>query len=307
MKMKKALIFTSNLSAAASLCYAANALAEESVLLVLGAEDEARALADKAGKTLWLGPCAEGSIPESYTGAVEKAVKDEGAELVIMGNGTRDRCIAAKLAVRLNAGVVTDPGAVSVSEEGLVAKRNVYGGAAEASIACKAAINVLVMAGGLFDETLPAAAGDFVVCPSEPENNGISLLGVAPKEEESVDLAVAKRIVGVGRGLNGAENLPAVEAFAAKLGAELGCTRPIAEEEKLMARSRYIGVSGATIRPDVYFACGISGQVQHTVGIGDSKLIVAINKDAKAPIMQNCDIGIVGDMSKIIPQLTELF
>ena len=122
-----------------------------------------------------------------------------------------------------------------------------------------------------------------------------------------MDIAVAKRIVGVGRGLGSQDKLAAVESFAARLGAELGCTRPIAEEEHWMARSRYIGVSGATVRPDVYFALGISGQVQHIVGVSDSKLIIAINKDAKAPIFQNCDIGLVADMNKVLPQLTELF
>ena len=98
-----------------------------------------------------------------------------------------------------------------------------------------------------------------------------------------------------------------MEALGAKLGAEIGCTRPIAEEEHWLARNRYIGVSGISVRPNLYMALGISGQVQHMVGVSDARLIVAVNKDAKAPIFQNCDIGLVADMNKVLPQLTELF
>ena len=130
---------------------------------------------------------------------------------------------------------------------------------------------------------------------------------MAAKQEEAVNIVAAKRVVGVGRGLGSQDNMAAVEALGAKLGAELGCTRPIAEEEHWMARSRYIGVSGVTIRPNLYFALGVSGQIQHMVGVGDAKLIVAVNKDAKAPIFQNCDIGLVADINKVLPQLVELF
>ena len=102
------------------------------------------------------------------------------------------------------------------------------------------------------------------------------------------------------------EKLAAAESLAAKLGAEMGCTRPIAEEQHWMSRSRYIGVSGATVKPELYVALGISGQVQHMVGASSSKIIVAINKDAKAPIFQDCDLGLVADMNKVLPKLTEL-
>lgn len=306
MKMKKAFVFSADASAVRRLCSAANALAEQSVAAVLGAKDTAEALTDAANKVLYLGEKDEGYIVESYAGALAQTAKDEGADLVILACGTRDRCIAGRLAVMLDAGVITDVGAVEVTPDGLSAKRNVYGGAAEASIKSGKGVTVLCMSPALFDETLPAAVGELVDAPARPDNNGISFVSVSPKTEETVDLSAAKRVVGIGRGLNGADNLPAVEAFAAKLGAELGCSRPIAEEDKLLARSRYIGVSGAVIRPDVYFACGISGQVQHTVGVKDAKVIIAVNKDAKAPIMSNCDYGIVGDMNKILPQLTEL-
>ena len=224
---------------------------------------------------------------------------------MLLGTGKRDRCIAAKLAVRLDAAVFTDASEVSLTEDGLCVKRKIYGGAAEATVRSGSAVTILSVSAGIFPDG-GKRQGEVIEKPAQPDDCGITLVSTAAKQEETADLTAAKRIVSVGRGLGGAENLPAVEALAAKLGAELGCTRPIAEEDKLLAKSRYIGVSGATVRPDVYIACGISGQIQHTVGADSSRLIIAINKDAKAPIMQNCDYGIVGDMHKIIPLLTQL-
>lgn len=110
----------------------------------------------------------------------------------------------------------------------------------------------------------------------------------------------------IGRGLAKQEDLEMVYAFAAKLGAEVGCSRPIAQGENWMAISRYIGVSGVMLKPDIYVALGISGQVQHTVGVRDAKIIIAVNKDKNAPIFKQCDYGIVGDIYKVVPALTEL-
>lgn len=113
-------------------------------------------------------------------------------------------------------------------------------------------------------------------------------------------------LVKIGRGLTKQEDLEMVYAFAAKLGAEVGCSRPIAQGENWMAISRYIGVSGVMLKPDIYVALGISGQVQHTVGVRDAKIIIAVNKDKNAPIFKQCDYGIVGDIYKVVPALTEL-
>lgn len=307
MKLKKALVFSADSANISALCSGANLLAESSVALVLGAKSAAEELTAWADKVIWLGEKAEGAIVESYTAAIAEAVKAEGAELVIVSTGTRDRCIAAKLAVRLGAGVITDAGAVSVSDEGKVeAKRNVYGGAAEATVRAEG-LSILVCAAGVFEELKAAQPGAVVEAVAIPEDCGISFISSAAKQEETVNLGAAKRVVGIGRGVGEEKNVAAAAAFAAKLGAELGGTRPIAEEAHYIARSRYIGVSGVSIRPDVYFALGVSGQVQHMVGANDSKLIVAINKDAKAPIFANCDIGLVADMNKVLPALTELF
>jgi electron transfer flavoprotein alpha subunit len=96
-----------------------------------------------------------------------------------------------------------------------------------------------------------------------------------------------------------------LEEFTALIKAELGCSRPLAEGVNWLPRERYIGVSGAIIKPEVYFAIGISGQVQHMVGVNQAKVIIAINKDKTAPIFQQCDYGVIGDLYKILPALQE--
>lgn len=308
MKLKKAFVFSADLSALAGLCSGANLLAESSAALVLGSKTQAEELLPKADKVIWLGEKDKSAIVESYTGAIQQAIQREEPQILLMSGSTRDRCIAAKLAIRLNAGVITDAAGLTVTEEGKIqVRRNVYGGAAEAVLEGESALTIVLVPGGLFEDLPAAQPGVLEEAVAAPEDMGVTLVSVAAKQEEAVNIVAAKRVIGVGRGLGSQENLAAVEALGAKLGAEIGCTRPIAEEEHWLARNRYIGVSGVSIRPNLYMALGVSGQIQHMVGVSDAKLIVAINKDAKAPIFQNCDIGLVADMNKVLPQLTELF
>ena len=164
---------------------------------------------------------------------------------------------------------------------------------------------VVVLAPGSFEDLKGEAAEkesvDFAA-PAHPAK----FVERREKQGETVNLSAAKRAVGIGRGLAKQEDLEMVYAFAAKLGAEVGCSRPIAQGENWMAISRYIGVSGVMLKPDIYVALGISGQVQHTVGVRDAKIIIAVNKDKNAPIFKQCDYGIVGDIYKVVPALTEL-
>ena len=124
------------------------------------------------------------------------------------------------------------------------------------------------------------------------------------KAAASVDLTKAKRVIGIGRGIAKQEDIAMIEAFAKAIGAEIGCSRPIAEGEHWMERERYIGVSGTQLKADIYIALGISGQIQHMVGAADCGVILAVNKDKNAPIFKDADAGIVGDLYKIVPELT---
>ena len=132
----------------------------------------------------------------------------------------------------------------------------------------------------------------------------VKLVETRPKEGESVDLSAAPRIVGIGRGLGKREDVALGEQLAAALGAELACTKSLADFGWL-GEDRIVGLSGAKTVPDVYLGVGISGQVQHTVGIAQAKLIAAVNTDKDAPIFALADSGIVGDLYQVVPALVE--
>ena len=120
-----------------------------------------------------------------------------------------------------------------------------------------------------------------------------------------VEPSKARLVVSVGRGIGSQENIAIAAALSNAIGAELGCSRPVAENEKWMDRERYVGISGIMIKPELYLALGISGQIQHMVGANGAQILMAINKDKNAPIFQFADYGIVGDLMKIVPALTE--
>ena len=115
----------------------------------------------------------------------------------------------------------------------------------------------------------------------------------------------AKRILDVGRGLAAKEDLEMVRALAKVIGAEVGCSRPVAENNKWLPKANYMGITGVQVKPDFIITLGVSGQVQHIGGINKSKVIISVNKDKAAPIFKNCDFGLVGDIYKIVPALIE--
>ena len=119
----------------------------------------------------------------------------------------------------------------------------------------------------------------------------------------TVDLSVAKKVVCSGRGVGKKEDLALVNELAQALGAEIACTRPLAEGLDWLPIERYIGISGATIRPDLYLGVGVSGAAQHLIGMSHSRVVVAINKDKNAPIFTNADYGIAGDLYEVVPAL----
>jgi len=158
---------------------------------------------------------------------------------------------------------------------------------------------------GLF-EALPASAeatGEVVALSFVQPQSRWVLRERKPKPPASVNLAAAKKVVCPGRGVQKQEDLQMMFELAQLLGAEVGATRPLCEGLDWLPRERYIGVSGAFIKPDLYLGIGVSGQVQHTVGITESRVVAAINKDEEAPIFQQADYGIVGDLYQIVPAL----
>ncbi|NSL51904.1 electron transfer flavoprotein subunit alpha/FixB family protein [Bacillus sp. P2(2020)] len=123
--------------------------------------------------------------------------------------------------------------------------------------------------------------------------------------EQTVDLKSSRKIVSIGRGINKQEDIGIVEQLANAIGAQLGCSRPIVEDFKWLKPERQVGLTGTIVAPDLYVAIGISGQIQHAVGIKDAKVIVAINNNKNAPIFEIADYGIVGDLYEVVPKLQQ--
>ena len=245
--------------------------------------------------------CA-GVVAESYAKPVADLLRSRGAALVVVDAGTQSRLLAGQVAAHLGVSPVTAVG-ITLGDP-LVVTRTVFGGLAVATEEITSEVAAVVVSPGVLPASEESGAGASEIVSLEP-TPGTTLLETRAKGGQTVDLSAAKRVVGVGRGFASAPDLDLARALATKLGAEMACSRPIAEGVNWMPAERYLGVSGATITPDLYVAIGISGQVQHLVGVNNAKVIVAINKDKNAPIFDHADFGVVGDLYAVLPELTK--
>jgi electron transfer flavoprotein alpha subunit len=293
--MSEVWIVTNDEAAGNALAASARAFGERVCAVSLGAG--ALAAAD-----LSLVVDTDPSVPvEAYAPAVAELLKARAATRVVLDARVQSRLLAGQVGAALGVSPVNVSGIVSTDP--LVVSRVAYGGLAVATEELSAPVAVLVLGPGAVSAGETVGEGAAEATAASP-SAGIVLLETRPKGGEAIDLTAAKRVVGVGRGFAAEPDLELARVLAAKLGAEVACSRPIAEGVNWMPAERYLGVSGATIKPDLYLAIGISGQVQHLVGVNHSKVIVAVNKDPKAPIFAQADFGVVGDLYQVLPALT---
>jgi electron transfer flavoprotein alpha subunit len=237
--------------------------------------------------------------------ALAQVAREAGAEYVLLGSTRRGKELAGRLAQKLGAGAVTDCSSMYVADGALVGCRYALGGATVAEERIDTPVKVFAVMPKAFAVEGPQAGAGEVVSPSlSLAPSKVTVADRKPREGETVDLAAAPLIIGIGRGFGKREDLALANDLAAALGAEIGCTKSLADFEWL-PEDRIIGLSGAKTTPDFYLCAGVSGQVQHTVGISQSKLIAAVNSDKEAPIFQLADYGLVGDLYQILPALTE--
>lgn len=288
------------------LCSGGRTLGEKVTALVIGSRADAQqAIAGGADQVCWLGEKQDGKLIEDYFATILDLVQTQKPDVVLFGTTKRCKLMAGRLAARLGTSALMDVMEFSTNENGLQAKRMVYGGAAIRTESSAAGITIATVGPGVF-EKLPEDSGrQGTIEEVSPAGSGAAITCVEkrPKVGEAVNLAAAKRVVAVGRGIANKEDLKMIEELAGLLGAEIGCSRPMAEGVDWLPRERYIGVSGVMFKPDLYIGIGISGQIQHMVGCNQARTIVAINKDKAAPIFQQADYGIVGDLYKAVPAL----
>ena len=239
----------------------------------------------------------------SVLSAVSELIVSQKPQLLLCESGSDGRLLAGYTAAKLGVSPLCDVMSLSCTADAVETTRLVYGGSAVKTEQCAFPAVAIVCAGTF--EASDAAAEPQVTQINCSGSCSVELAGTSAVEASTVNLAAAKRVVGVGRGLASADNIPAAEKLAAALGAEIGCTRPVAEEEHWYSKDRYIGVSGVMIKPNFYLAIGISGQIQHMVGVNQTNVICAINKDENAPIIKQADYTLIGDVNAVLPAIIE--
>lgn len=257
-----------------------------------------------ADKVYLLGQ-AGSAQPEDYHLTLVEAVRQYRPAAVLIGATWSGKALAGRLAAALGRSVITDVKKFQVQNGEIEATHLILGGGAVRVEKTLAEPLIATLGLGVF-EALPQEAGrsgEVVQVAFVPSQTGWSLRERKPKPPASVNLAAAKKVVCPGRGVQKQEDLQMMFELARLLGAEVGATRPLCEGLDWLPRERYIGVSGAFVKPDLYLGIGVSGQVQHTVGISESRVVAAINKDEEAPIFQQADYGIVGDLYQVVPAL----
>jgi electron transfer flavoprotein alpha subunit len=249
--------------------------------------------------------------PDGFCVALKQVIESAKPQLVLFPHTYQVRDFAPKLSAMLGKGMIGDCIGYRLEGGGLVLVRQMFQG--------KTAADVTFLGDGPWFASFQS--GSFradQVAASKGGANPVNRVAVELKAEQirtkplelfkeaksAVDLTQAPLIVAVGRGIKGPENIPQAEAVAKAMGAEIAASRPICDEGWL-PMERQIGSSGQTVAPKLYLALGISGAIQHVVGMKGARTIVAINKDQNAPIFEIADYGVVGDIFEIMPALTE--
>ena len=281
----------------------------DAVVLGAGANDAVAEIAQAAVGTVHVidSPLVDPYTPDAYTSALEQAIGALKPRHVVFAHTYRTRDFAPKLAARFDRALVTDCIGIKSGDK-TTFLRPVYQGKLIAEVSAEGEPPHLlsVQIGAYRGDNAargPAAA------PVKPLGVTLDAAAIRQKPEEpfreakqAVDLSQAERIVAVGRGIKAQEHVALAEKLAESLGAQLAASRPICDSGWL-PMERQVGSSGQTVAPKLYVALGISGAIQHVVGMKGARTIVAINKDADAPIFEIADYGIVGDLFEIVPAM----
>jgi len=250
-------------------------------------------------------------MTEPYTKVVAEVINEEKPEIVMVGATAIGRDLAPRVAARIQTGLTADCTSLEIDEENqnLLMTRPAFGGNIMATIICPdhypqmSTVRPGVMKLMEKDEKRQGECRAFKTDLTHDAET-FKILEVVKSIKEKKNIEDAKILVSAGRGIGSQENLALLEELADTLGGVVSGSRAIVDQGWIERESQ-VGQTGKTVRPDLYIACGISGAIQHLAGMEESELIIAINKDPHAPIFEVADVGIVGDVKKVIPELTK--
>jgi electron transfer flavoprotein alpha subunit len=244
-------------------------------------------------------------IAEPATDALSLLHEQQKPDLILFGFTQDSREIAGRLAARLSTGLISNANDLTRKDGGFVAKVPYFGGAKVASMKANGKPAIVLVRPKSFEASESGGAAEVkqldIAVPAGSKRAHITDRVV--EASEKVKLEDARVVISGGRGMGGPQNFPLLDDLANALGGAVGASRAVVDAG-WVPYSMQVGQTGKSVRPGVYIAVGISGAMQHTVGMKTSKVIIAINKDAEAPIMKMADLGVVGDALKIVPALT---
>jgi electron transfer flavoprotein alpha subunit len=241
---------------------------------------------------------------ELIASAISEASKRKSSPVILIGSTKFGRMVAARVSVLSRMSVLGDVRELKAEGGSLTGVRGAYAGKFNAKVESPMPCMALVPQGAY--ETSAQPVGPVEELLVQLPASRIRRVGTKASQRSSLDLRGAKVIVAAGRGFKNKEDLALAEKLAKALGGAMGASRPLSSDLGWLGEEYHIGLTGVYVRPDLYLAIGISGQLQHVAGIKDSKVIAAINKDKQAPIFQVADYGIVGDLYQVVPALLKL-
>ena len=281
------------------------------VLLGHNVREFAKKLADHTKRVLIIDDeRLENFTAEAYQKVLSHLISERKPLLTLIGHTAFGVDLAPSLAAELDLPLATDCIDLSFEEEKLVVVRQVYGGKVTVKASLRKSQSYIVTLRPATFEIKDAEplGGEIVEMPAPPSlSDDMSykrFIDYFQPPAGEVDITAADIIVAIGRGIKDAENIPIAEKLAKAFGGVLACSRPIVDKGWL-PNDRQVGASGKTVKPKLYIAIGISGQFQHISGMRNSDLIIAINRDSKAPIFRAADYGVVEDLFKVVPTLTD--
>lgn len=243
----------------------------------------------------------EGCVADDAYPAVNAVFDGLDVQIVLAQCSAHMVSLIGRLASHTGNSVI----AGAMSFEGSTATSLYYGGVGVRRAKPKGPYGFYTVDEGVFDGTQATGTDVVEEVPFQAPATAMRMISSDPVERTGADLSQARVIVSCGRGFTAEGDLQLARDLAGACGAELACSRPLTEAVRWFPRTSYVGVSGQTVSPDLYFAVGISGQMQHIVGCERSRCVIAVNKDKDAPIFGQCDLGIVGDLKAVLPALTE--
>jgi len=310
--MKKVWIYADIIDAGLELITIGKQLADQLggtlTAILAGDEKTAQDFINCGADEVLLLPELEPTQPiQDYVPVIVEAAQTTPPEIFLISASLTGKEMAARIAAQLNTGLCSDCQNLVLDEQGLLhMDRLVYGGAWIQTLKCLSKPQMATIPLHRYEKASSETTRQGKITRLEnAKPSGIKIVEKRKRDQSQVNIKDARVIVCAGRGLENEKDLDMIRELAKLLKGEVACTRPLSEEKHWLPDETCIGLSAQEVKPDIYIGIGISGQIQHMVGVRDAGIICAINSDEKAPIFQAADFGIQGDLYKVVPMLIE--